>query len=357
MARVKSRGNGQGTAYRRGSTWTARVVVGWKIIGDPPHKCPEYRTKGGFTTRRDALAYCDTLLSGYKRPATAPTLEHYWITYKEGKLTKLSDSKQVAYSIAWDKMKMLHTRPVDSLTVAELQALIAEKATTYYPARDMKVLLSHLYDIAGAEGWVNHTLPDLITLPTLNESERQPFTDAEQKALWGVWEKGCINAAIPLIMIYTGLMTGEMRRLRTDMIDIDKRQITGVGLKTKVRKSSAVYFPTSLVPVFEVLMEDRVGLLWPCSEDEFYRRYYDALAQAKCRKLTPYSCRHTTATALAVTENIAPQTVKKVMRWSTSRMLDRYAHPDDQDALNAIENLNISTSKKASEETPAAQNY
>lgn len=57
---------------------------------------------------------------------------------------------------------------------------------------------------------------------------------------------------------------------------------------------------------------------------------------AGCRPLSPYSCRHTTATALAITENIAPQTVKRVMRWSNSRMLDRYAHPDNADALAAV---------------------
>ena len=64
-----------------------------------------------------------------------------------------------------------------------------------------------------------------------------------------------------------------------------------------------------------------------------------ALEAAGCRRLTPYSCRHTTATALAVTKNIAPQTVKKVMRWSTARMLDRYAHPDNDAALAAVNTL------------------
>ena len=71
----------------------------------------------------------------------------------------------------------------------------------------------------------------------------------------------------------------------------------------------------------------------------FYALYYDALTRAGCRRLTPYSCRHTTATALAVTENIAPQTVRKIMRWSTTKMLDRYAHPSDTDAAAAVESL------------------
>ena len=35
----KSRGNGQGTAYKRknAATWTAQVIVGWKIPEDPAH--------------------------------------------------------------------------------------------------------------------------------------------------------------------------------------------------------------------------------------------------------------------------------------------------------------------------------
>ena len=67
--------------------------------------------------------------------------------------------------------------------------------------------------------------------------------------------------------------------------------------------------------------------------------YYNALAAAGCRRLEPYSCRHTTATALAIDRSIAPQVVKRVMRWSTTRMLDRYAHPDTEDALQAVDSL------------------
>ena len=55
--------------------------------------------------------------------------------------------------------------------------------------------------------------------------------------------------------------------------------------------------------------------------------------------LTPYSCRHTTATALAINENIAPQTVQKVMRWANTRMLDRYAHPETSDTLAAVNTM------------------
>ncbi len=339
--KTKARGNGQGTAYipKGRNTWESRVVIGWKLGGEPPHRIPIYKTKSGFKTKRAALEYCSKLLAEQEKDKVAPTVEHYWETYRDGEMKRLSDSKKTAYKIAWDKMKSIKTRHIDSLSVADLRKLVSEKAPTYYPARDMKVLLGHLFDLAGADGWVNRDLPDYIILPELNEKERQPFSDIEQASLWKAYENGCKNAAIPLIMIYTGMMTGEMRRLSVDMIDYESRKIVGVGLKTKVRKESAVYLPTVIIPVLQDAAEGKDGLLWDCSENDFYAMYYDALAVAKCRKLTPYSCRHTTATALSVNENIAPQTIRKLMRWSTTKMLDRYSHPDDKDATTAIDQL------------------
>ena len=184
-------------------------------------------------------------------------------------------------------------------------------------------------------------MPTFIRLPKLQETAREPFTDLEQAALWNAWENGCRQAAIPLTMIYTGMMPAEMMALQPSMIDLAARKITGAGRKTAVRKKSAVYLPDAIVPVLETVLTETAqkGLSqpFPKAEDKFYAAYYEALSAANVRRLTPYSCRHTTATALAITEGIAPQTIRQIMRWSTTRMLDRYAHPDDtsiQSALN-----------------------
>lgn len=236
-------------------------------------------------------------------------------------------------------MESIWYRQIDTLSVTELRALVEEKAATYYPARDMKVVLTHLFKMAGADQWVDKSVPEYIELPQLKEKERTPFTAEEQKKLWKAYEDGNKDAAIPLIMIYTGMMTGELRKLSTEMIDLKNKKISGVGMKTKVRRDADIYLATSIVPVLQDIMADRIGLLYPGSENVFYKRYYEVLEAAGCRKLSPYSCRHTTATALAIDENIAPQTIKKVMRWSTAKMLDRYAHPKEEDASAAVERI------------------
>ena len=339
-ARSHQRPNGAGYAYKRGKTWTAVYTPDWRVDENGVKRRVRI-TKGGFRTKNEALEYCVVMKTGGAKKK-APALLHYWELYKGNEYLKLSDSKQTAYRIAWKKLAPIQHRPVDSLTVADLRSVVLSKAPTYYPARDMKVLLNHLFYLAAADRWVDKELPEFIILPELNEKERKPFTEDEQKALWRVYDAGDRRAAIPLIMIYTGMMPGEIQALKKEMVDVDKQRITGAGLKTKVRRASPIYLPDTIIPVIADELDSAnpgSDYVWPHSEDKFYENYYAVLQAAGCRRLEPYSCRHTTATALAITENIAPQTIRKIMRWSTTKMLDKYAHPDDADAINAVNQL------------------
>ena len=340
--RVKARGNGYGTAYKRGKTYVSRVVIGWKPSPDGSHLIPIRRSKGGFKTKREALEYCATLKDthngGVKK---APTLASYWETYAANEMLKLSTSKQVAYRGAWKKLESIHYRPIDTLSVIDLRRVVAEKCPTFYTARDCKVLLNHLFELAGAEGWVSKDIPSYIILPDLEEKERQVFSDEEQRALWKLYESGDLSAAIPLVMICTGMMPGEMQNLRVESIDLEAQQITGVGMKTKVRKESPVFLPEDIIPIMEDLIANAQpsGYIWVHNEDKWYQTYYEALEKSGCRRLEPYCCRHSTATRLAITEGIAPQTIQRAMRWSSTKMLDRYAHPAASDVLAAVNTI------------------
>ncbi len=336
----KNRPNGTGTAYKRGKTWTAQIVVGWKIVND--HAQAIYKTKGGFRTKRDALNYCVELRQERQRPETAPTLAEYWNIYKEGELEKLSKSKQCAYNCAWRKLRPLYFLKVSDITVGKCRETVKAATDSFYPARDCKVLLSHLFKLAAADGYANKDIPSFIVLPKLQERERQAFTKDEQTALWKLYESGDRRAAIPLLMIYTGMMPGEAQHLQVKNINLDSGTITGVGMKTEVRKSAPIILPDVLMPLVADLIEHAQpsGYIWVRDEKRWYGDYYAALEAAGCRRLEPYSCRHTTATRLAITAAVAPQTVQKLMRWSTTRMLDRYAHPDEsaaRDAANTLE--------------------
>lgn len=329
------RANGLGSAYKRGNTWTARITEGFFLEnGIKKQKCI---TKGGFKTKTEALKYCETLYNKAKENATrCPTLSEYWEAFSNGKMQKLGKTTQDAYTFAYRKMESIKARPIDTLSVADLQEVLNAKCPTYEPASDFKTLLNHLFTLAAVEGRVSAEIPKLLEVPKNEEKEILPFTDAEQELLWYSFEAGHINAAIPLIMMYTGMMTGEMRQLEVEMIDFENKQIFGNGLKTATRKKKAILLPDAILPVLEDVTAGKSGLLYPISETAFYREYYAALQEAGItRHLTPYSCRHTKATVMAINENIAPQTLQRIMRWSSTKMMDRYVHPSDQAAREA----------------------
>ena len=335
---AQKRGNGQGSVYKRGDTWTARITL--ETYKKEGKVCQKRVSKGGFATKAEAVQYLSKLTTGGDA-STTPTVISYWEAFRDGRMQALSESKRYAYQAAFKRLEPVALRRIGVLTVGDLQQIINDRCPTYYLARDVKVLLSHLFKLAAVEGKVNAHLPELLQLPKLEETEREPFTQEEQKKLWESYEGGNANAAYALIMIYTGMMPGELMRLTPSMIHWDTKEIVGAGLKTKARMTQSVLVPDAILPLLQTLA-DGVGAnehLVPGEKRTVYKRYYAALEQAGVRGLSPYSCRHTTATALAIDQNIAPQTVRRVMRWSNSRMLDRYAHPDDAHARAAVESL------------------
>ena len=80
----------------------------------------------------------------------------------------------------------------------------------------MKTVLSHCYNLAIAEKQTTVNLAKYIKLPELEEKSPEPFTDADVKKLWEAYAKDHFVGFI-LTMIYTGMMPGELLKLKKDM--------------------------------------------------------------------------------------------------------------------------------------------
>lgn len=331
----RSRGNGQGTAIKRGNTWTA--IWTEEIYPDPEAKKvhQKRRWKGGFKTKTAALAYA---ANPAQEQPEAPTLRSYWVGWSKSDLVSLSQSKRTAFNIAWGKWGDLAGKRMDELTINQLQSCVDRHAPTYYPAKDMKTLMSHLYKRAVAEGTARTNLANFIKLPQLEEEETEPFTEIELHKLWTAYGEGDRFIGFLLLMIYTGMMPGELLKFKADMIDWNTHEIIGCGLKTKKRKQVPIVFPDMIAPVIENMVQNstsKVGYVVGMNKDKFYKEYHSALTRVGVRDLKPYSCRHTTATALAL-GNIAPSIIQEVMRHTKFSTTQRYIHPDSTSALAAV---------------------
>lgn len=337
------RGNKTGSVYRRKDTgsWTAEKTFGY--ITDPAtgNMKRQFKRKSGFKTKKEAIDYLAELADLKAKPQTV-TLNDLFVFYEQHGMQKLSGSKQTAYKTAFKKIDplVLHS-DVSCLTIMDLQRNVDEKATSYYTAKDMRDLLSNLYKIAVAQRSAPSNLAPFIELPALREAKKEPFTVFELKALWEHYRAGDNFTGYILLMIYTGMMPGELFNLKADMINFGRRTITGCGMKTKVRKEKPIVFPEFLTEVLLVLCterSDRTGRLVAMHPDTFRDRFDETLAACRCRPLKPYSCRHTTATALEK-NNTSPAVIKEIMRHTKINMTEHYIHAETERSLKAVDQL------------------
>lgn len=331
------RGNGTGSVYKEKYGWTAAVTFGYSTDADGKVK-RKYKVKRGCKTKREALE----ALAIIRNDAPGATIESLWNQYiNSQKFQKLSEDKQKHYLSSFKRLAPLYKKDITTLTVPDLQRAVDAYGETYYQRRDAKTMLSHIYQRAMVNQIVTTNLTQFIELPQLQEKKTEPFTAEEIKALWTGWEQGDPFVGYILLMIYTGMMPGELRQhLTVTMIDLDAKMIRGAGMKTDVRKESPIVLADAIIPVLQGLIAQAEGMfLLDISKDQFYRDYYQCLKRLGVRKLTPYSCRHTTATALALT-NTPVSVIQKVMRHSKITTTQRYMHPDVASELDAVNRLN-----------------
>ena len=348
---TRSRPNGTGTVYKRGKTWQASYVHGY-VIGEDGKTKAVRSTKGGFRTKKEAMEYLPTLQNAPTR--AAPKLIDLWEQYKASKkYLSLSDSRKEKYDIAWKKLETLWFWKIDLLTTFDLQNAVDSHADTYYTARDLKNLLSKLYQLALPDEYVKSNLSDYIELPDLNAKKQQAFQSEEIAMLWNDYTAGNWWTGYILLMIYTGMMPGELLDARKEHIDWEGRQIIGAGKKTKERRETPIVLADFILPVLADLCEHTKGdKLIRINKDRFYEVYYETLQRSGCRRLTPYSCRHTAATTLAL-ENIPPSIIQKIMRHARFSTTEKYIHINIEPMREAINLLQ----KCKTEGTPLAGEY
>ncbi len=329
----KKRGNGTGTAFKRGSKWYAQTTRYAFVEQDDGTlvKTRRYATKGGFDTKKDAINYLPTLSAKVERKP--PKMIDLWKQYEENKFQKLGESKQTSYKIARTRLDSLMDTQITDLTTADLQNVINANSKSYYTARDMKIVLSHLYKIAMADQFVSANLSEHIVLPTLEEKEAVPFSEAEVDIMWKAFADGDLFVGYLLLMIYSGMMPGELFACRKDMINFDRCEIWGCGKKTKKRKKEVpIVFAECVKPVIVELCESVDGdMIQPYKKNDWYLRYHDCTKRIGIRDLDPYSCRHTTGTE-AAKQNLNASTIQKIMRHSKITTSQRYIHFGDSEA-------------------------
>ena len=303
----RTRPNGAGTAYRRGKTWTARVVVGWKDQNDK--SLPVWRTKGGFKTKREALEYCPELIKAPKpKPKqTFQSVYNLWLPLHEGKVGK---STMNCYKAAYKHFAPLYYVPFAEIDLDDLQECLDECPNGRRTKENMKALAGLLMKYAIPRHITDMNYAEYLYTGNDEKGTRPAFSMEQVESIRrqiGVTP----HAEDVYVLIYTGFRPAELFALtKADYRD----GILYGGIKTEAGKNRAV--PVS--PRIKAIVDERAAacndFLFPRDDGaqmsaKYFRDnyFYPVLAAAGIQPIptqdrpatyVPYSCRHTFANML-----------------------------------------------------------
>lgn len=333
---VKKRGNGQGSVYKLSNgNYAAVATLGYYI--DENGKKKRKTVQREFKKKSDAIAALPTLK--LIRPTVVDmSLHDLHKAYTDGKdYNALSDSQRCKLGIAWKRLAALEFVMISKITVDDLQTVIDKETSTYYPAHDMKVMLSHLYDIAIRKEIVTHKKSDYIDLPDAPKAKRECWTKEEVDALWKDYETHPFTGYI-LIMCYAGLRYGELATILIENIHLDENYMIG-GIKTEAGIDREIPIHKRIKPIVESIIPSRRKKLLEMNEDNFYDRYWETIRRTGLRELPPQTCRHfyfSSMTAAGIQGGIIAETGGHSSYLTTMKNYVRIPLKDKLKAVNRI---------------------
>lgn len=331
---TKKRGNGQGTVYKMANGKYRAEITMCYYMSDG--KVKRKRKTKVFDKKKDAIAFLPELKS-YQPEKKITLLELYQIYEKSKAYDRLSKSQRNKLGYAWKRLAPLHTADIVPLTIDQMQECIDGSVSTYYPARDMKVMLSHLYNIAIKREYVSYNKTEYIELPELSKAKRDAWNAAELDTLWAAYNSGNDFVGYILIMIYAGLRLGELRRIKKEDVHLDEKYAIG-GIKTEAGIDREIAFADKIMPIVTRFYEKGKNKLLEMNEDNFYSRYHETTAELGIRDLPPHCCRHTYFTRLA-SEGVQPAVITQSGGHKDLSVTMTYIHIPLADKLAAVNKI------------------
>ena len=249
MPKPKSRGNGQGTAYKRGKTWEACVTIRMVTPTDPDKKqYPLKRRKGGFPTKAAALAYClEMKNSQAARPKK--TLQQVYEEWSAKYAPRVGASTMSGYKAAYQHFEPLHPLLIDTITAQNLQDCMDACTAGKRTHQQMKVTAGLIWAYAYDSDYVDKDITKNLYTGKGKSEQREPLTDDEVEII-----RRSIGheqyAEYVYALCYLGFRPGEFLSLKkTDLHSEDGIMYLVGGSKTDAGKDRRVPIPEAISAV------------------------------------------------------------------------------------------------------------
>lgn len=315
--RRRARANGQGTAYQRGRTWTAKVRYNPHVVIKDGVMRVVYdtATKGGFAKKSDAVAYCPQLKAEAMARATrqdrpALTMAQIYESWSDGHEGRVSHSTMNCYRAAWKYFAPLHGVNMCDIDLDDLQECVDDCPCGKRTKENMKALAGLLCKYAIPRHQTDLNYAEYIDTGSGKKGTRPAFTREHIEAIRqqvGVTP----HADDVYCMIYTGFRTAEFVALKKENY---RDGVLYYGIKTEAGFDRAVPVSDKIRPIIEQRMSGPSEYLFPRDDGQrmtanYFRDnyFYKVLDAAGIQPMptpeqpayyVPYSARHAFANLL-----------------------------------------------------------
>lgn len=261
--KTTKRANGTGNVYRRGTTWTARVVDHFvKTDENKSGLRPVWKTKGGFKTKRDALNYLPTLIQTTINEHPPVSFETNYENWKSGYEKRVSAKTMEGYAGAFKHYKKFHAVRIDRVSTVDLQTCINECKAGKRTKQLMKVVAGLVFKYAIDDNQIMRNAAANLYIGDDETKHYEPLTEAE---LERVEKSGLPYSDYVVAMCYLGHRPTEFFAFKKEDYheENDTHYLVG-GIKTEAGKNRAVTIPPKVLPIIKKrLAVEGTDLIFP----------------------------------------------------------------------------------------------
>lgn len=347
----KRRGNGQGTVFKaRDGRWVAEVTIGYdEVVEDGVSKLKrKKRTKFGFETKKEALAYLPQLqqiITDTDKNIKFKDLYKKWLDTHSDRVSRDTIN---CYKAAYKYFVPLYYVEVAKIRAEHMQKCIDECPHGKRTKENMKALGTSVFRLAMQLDIVEKNYAEYLYIPREEKSERVAFSAEQLKLMFDKVDE-VPELKYVLILCYTGMRIGEMLSAKTSNYYREEGYFI-TGSKTDAGRDRSITISPKILPHFR---DFGVGeyLFFPNEKpptekrfraDIFYRALegigIDTLRADGSHLYTPHCCRHTFATLMKNVD--APATDKqKLIGHSKFEMTAMYTHTDIASLKKITDNI------------------
>lgn len=336
MATRRKMPNGTGSIERVKYTPQGKIRVNQYRARLPKSK--GRKDIGFYKTYSQAL---EALIT-YKAPEPAITFKEIYKLYKKSNdYQKVSTKTQQRHETSFQRFEEIHDMNIQDIKYSDLQDVLDQMELEGYEKplgngsykhmqysqnsiKRLKIIVSKIYQRAIKDNLIQLDLSKYLEVGGIGiRRKKETFTKEEIEALFKSIPHNP-NAMHVLIMIFTGMRTGEYLYLKTSKINLETNQITDFGEKTEAGKTRKMYIHPKIKDLVKYLInQSQTGNLVEAtrtngeafipSDTKFYKDiYYPALEKAGIKRKIPYTCRYTFAT-IAHQSGVSDKALQKLM--------------------------------------------